>query len=204
MWRWMLGGGAVLACLLYFLVVDGAGECDLLPLGQETSPDQTSESHSQSSRGTALPGPARPLRMRGEEALDADLAQTADEALGGVVTAERTQVSLATAFDNDEVNGGAQARERSLMIRSVVSELINKNLGSATVRDLECRAQHCRLQLAGDEQGALLKLVDALQDERGFYGKAESMMLSRVDEDVALYLRFPPAGETSLGSPNIP
>ena len=34
--------------------------------------------------------------------------------------------------------------------------------------------------------------ADALQDDRGFLGKAESIMLSRQDDDLVLYLRFSP------------
>lgn len=91
------------------------------------------------------------------------------------------------AVDIDWANG------KKVMIQSVVAELIEMGTGSADIAELECRTQSCLLRLTGDDEADLIKLVDALQDERGFLGKAESMMLSRDGGDLKVYLRFPVA-----------
>ncbi|MCP4446144.1 MAG: hypothetical protein GY811_12480 [Myxococcales bacterium] len=85
-----------------------------------------------------------------------------------------------------------EASKHSELIRGLVQELVESGTGIERIEELACRTIHCRIRLAsGDAQG-LVKLADALQDERGFLGKAESIMLSRQGDDIVFYLWFYP------------
>ncbi len=136
---------------------------------------------------TALPsetGPASmppsPLRMRGKS-----------EQSTAAVTPIASAVSLAEAFAQEPLHAPTAVKQ-SEQVRSVVEELTQMRVGSARIEKLECRALHCKLRLASDDPKALVQFVDALQDDRGFLGKAESIMMSREEDDMILYLRFPP------------
>ena len=98
-------------------------------------------------------------------------------------------MSLAEAYASEAPNAAA-ATERTEMIRDVVDDLVRKDVGDAKIRALECRARHCLLRISGDDSKGVTALVDALQDERGFLGKAESLMMSRDQESIHIYLRF--------------
>jgi hypothetical protein len=97
--------------------------------------------------------------------------------------------SLAAAFESEDVDKDLSAK-RSAMIRNVLEDLVIDEESAARLSDLECRSIHCRLKIAGEDQKSVTALVDALQDERGFYGKAESLMMSRDGDEIHMYLRF--------------
>ncbi len=124
--------------------------------------------------------PPSPLRMRGTP-------EPSRVAVPPVASA----VSLVDAFEQEPFDAVIAARQTE-QVRAVVEELAETGVGSARIEKLACRARLCRLQLASHNKKALVQFVDALQDERGFLGKAESIMMSREEEDIILYLRFPP------------
>ncbi len=126
------------------------------------------------SENVALPAP---IRMRSAPQIE------------GIVTPIASNDSLADSYQREE-RDEAQAKVHDGAIRGIVEELAESEIGTAHIEDLDCRSRHCKLRLASDDETGLVKLVDALQDERGFLGRAESMMLSRQDDDIVLYLRF--------------
>ncbi len=125
------------------------------------------------------PPPPTPVRMR------------AAPRTTGIVAPIASADSLADAYQN-EPRDAEKARIHDALIREVVEGLAESKVGTAHIEALDCRSRHCRLQLASDDEDGLAKLVDALGDERGFLGRAESMMLSRQDDDILYYLRFAP------------
>lgn len=122
--------------------------------------------------------PVKPIRMR------------ARQDGGSGVTTEATHTSLQDSYESEAVDSG-WAAEQEARVREVVTGLIRKQSGAARIDALQCRTRHCRLHLQADSQDALADLVAPLQDDRGFLGKAQSMMLSREGDDVVVYLRFP-------------
>jgi len=124
---------------------------------------------------------AKPIRMRSS-------TPTKTEGLTAPVAAAD---SLADAFAAEE-RDPLVADAHNELIRSVVTDLAELGKGTGHIEKLECHRQHCMLRLASENSEGLVKLVDALQDERGFLGKTESLMLSRDEDDIIFYLRFAP------------
>lgn len=120
-----------------------------------------------------------PVRMRSDNPDDPDQG-TAPVA---------TTVSLADAFSGEEIDKELAAK-RSALIRTVVEEVLSENRGDARLGDLECRTLHCLIKISGDDQKSVTSLVDSLQDERGFLGRAESLMMSRDGDEIHMYVRF--------------
>lgn len=176
MWRLLFGGAALLAGLLFFFLFRGAGT------GEQQSDHGADELGAQSDADTRRAVSTAPLalRMRGQ---DSD----SSEATGA---GQHAELSMSAAFATEAPGDVALVSEREGMIRGVISDLVERKVGAATVARLECREQHCVLQLGGEDTSALVELIGALQDERGFLGKCESMMLATEGDTYAVYLRF--------------
>ena len=99
-----------------------------------------------------------------------------------------TPSSLVEAFES-EAKSNARA-DRSEMIRSTVEALVADGTGQGEISEIDCRRSHCLLRIAGGDEPGVVALVSALQDERGFYGKAESLLLARDESSIRIYLRF--------------
>lgn len=113
---------------------------------------------------------------------------TAKDPQPAPVGPKASAVSLSEAFAGEAPAPGET--ERTRMIRGVVDDLVSNQVGDAEIGGLECRTRHCLLKIKGGESKGVVALVDALQDERGFLGKAESLMMSRDEESIHIYLRF--------------
>ncbi len=100
-----------------------------------------------------------------------------------------TTASLSEAFATEDTDE-ASAKEHAEMIRTVVGALLPEDSEAAKMQELECRNQHCMITIGGEDSKSVATLVSALQDERGFAGKAESLMMSRDGELIKVYLRF--------------
>ena len=124
-----------------------------------------------------------PVRMRSERSAPQ------------IVEPEAVASSLEAAFSKERTDPEWSTRHREL-VRETVDALIDRGVGSGSIEELSCRSQHCQLvleSLGGPEDPQLMRLVDALQDERGFLGKAQGIMLSRNEDGIRMTLRFPPA-----------
>lgn len=102
-----------------------------------------------------------------------------------------TKDSIADAYESEERNEELAAKHDEL-VRNTVEHVAEMENGTGHIEELDCRARHCRLRISSGDKNGLVKLADALQDDRGFYGVAESIMLSRQEDDIVLYLRFSP------------
>lgn len=151
--------------------------------GQDSERDQASEE--QSAPTPTIPenllasSPPAPIRMRSDGGV-----------AGTEVAPQASAVSLADAFAK-EAPAKSPPQERLNMIREVVADVVGAKDSKAEIHGLECRERHCLLKISGDDANDLLSVVDALQDERGFLGRAQSLMMSRDAESIHLYLRFP-------------
>ncbi len=180
--RILLVSGVLLAGLLYLLLIREPAH----PGSSSAASSENSAAEQGAGAGKTGDPLAAPLRMRADPSTEPG----SSGALVVGVPVEKVRSSLAEAFDQESATSDATARERDKMIRGVVAELRDKGLGAANIVDLECRTQHCRLRLRGDDQEQLMRMLDAMQDERGFLGKAQSMMLSRDADTIGLYLGF--------------
>lgn len=122
--------------------------------------------------GTSLPAP---LRMTSP-----DSDKTASSG---------SSSALAELFEKEKVDPRV-AEERTTMVRAVTDALLKGGEFSAQVKELECRSHHCRIKIAGEDQKSVSALLSAMQDERGFYGKAKNFMMSRDGDEIHVYLQF--------------
>jgi len=170
----------VLAVAVYWLVRTPDSESKAGEAPSENASASTKAPTSSAGVPTADgKAPPTPVRMR------------AAPRTTGIVAPIASTDSLADAYQT-EPRDAEQAKIHDALIREVVETLAESKVGTAHIEALDCRSRHCRLQLASDDENGLAKLVDALGDERGFFGRAESMMLSRQDDDIVYYLRFAP------------
>jgi hypothetical protein len=174
-----LAGGLVLA------VIAGAW---LYLRGGKGEKTATTQSAGEATSGSAA-GANEPTSGKTGAPLPAPRRMTSKDPQPTPVGPQATAASLSEAFASEAPAAGAQG-ERTEMIRGVVDGLVSNKVGDAKIAGLECRARHCLLKIAGDDQEGVVTLVDALQDERGFLGKAESLMMSRDEESIHIYLRF--------------
>jgi hypothetical protein len=72
------------------------------------------------------------------------------------------------------------------VVAAKVDDLLREVRGADTaavdVTAIECRSRRCQLTIAGADAGRFQALVEALQDDRGFYGDAEQIMLGGMTE----------------------
>lgn len=103
--------------------------------------------------------------------------------------------SLTVAFQSEERDVKvAPGREQEIR---VVVEKLQEDLASTTsLSSIDCRSRHCRLELGGEIK-SMMPILDALQDERGMMGHAESMMFTRENEGIQIYLRYPELSESN-------
>lgn len=129
----------------------------------------------------------RDSQDRGGSALPVPVRMSANSLESGGVQPKATSLSLRDRFIAASSPAG-ESRHVDV-VRDVVNALL-PNDSTTKVQGLECRSDLCLLKIGGDDKNAVMKLVDSLQDERGFYGKAESIMLSRDAESILIYLQF--------------
>lgn len=177
----LLAVGFVLAVLAAAWIYFGSSE------GERSNSGTLDQSVKGDTSSRSAPGTARQAQPPGAR-LPAPVRMTAKNA-PPAVPPEATTMSLAQAFAS-EAPSAVASTERTEMIRGVVEGLVTKKVGDARISALECRTRHCLLRISGDDSKGVVALVDALQDERGFLGKAESLMMGRDEESIHIYLRF--------------
>ncbi len=68
-------------------------------------------------------------------------------------------------------------------VKQTIDKLLRAARGSdeaaVTARELECRSTSCRIIIGGAEPDAVRQFLESLQDERGFYERADSLALER-------------------------
>ena len=172
-----LGVVLALALIVWVVVSRGSDSPTSQPDGkhvvEETSASLGSKSESGSSANEVRVAP--PIRMRARSP--------------STLVHSNGERSMAEVFENEAVDDQHSERNTS-QVRAIVERLLSQGIGNASVQELSCKSSHCLLELAGEDEPALVKLVTALQDERGFYGVAEELMLSREEDTIRIYLRF--------------
>jgi hypothetical protein len=104
------------------------------------------------------------------------------------VPSHEVSTSLREAFEAEGSHDSG--KERQKIAQEVIDGLVKLKVADAKVSNLECRKQHCKLNVSGEDERQVVKMVEALQDDRGFLGKAQSLMLSRDGDVISVYLRF--------------
>lgn len=109
------------------------------------------------------------------------------------VTTERQRPELTPAPPEpqapfaDEPRDQDWAPAKEVVVTTKVDELLRQVRGAdaeaVDVTAIECRSRRCQLTIAGSDAGKLQALVEALQDDRGFYGDAEQIMLGGLSEE---------------------
>lgn len=95
-------------------------------------------------------------------------------------------------FTEEERDPG-WADDKEELIRGVLEPLRREGVEVAGV---ECRARHCRIAVRGSEPEAFRSFLESMQDDRGFLGVADALMLSGLTRgeggarSVDVYLRF--------------
>jgi hypothetical protein len=180
----ILAAGAFLAAIVVGWLVFGSSSDS----GESQSGGEVGNLREKSTGGE---GHSQPAGQTGSGTMPAPLRMRSDTPSEGAaaVAPVAAQDSLAEAFAGEEVDKELAA-SRSAMIREVTESLMEDREGAAELKEIECRSRHCLLKIAGDDQKSVIALIDALQDERGFYGKAESLMMSRDGDVFHMYLRF--------------
>ena len=173
--------GALLTALaLVWLTLGTSSEPEARDSGLEgLSQDSKAKRSEPADQSRSQSGPhtlPAPVRMR-------------SEASEGHVPAAAEGPSLAEVFESEAVDPETSA-QRSEMIRKIVDGQRAELEGDATLEDLDCRSRQCRFKIAGKDQKSVASLVNALQDERGFLGKAQSFTMSRDGDVFQIYLRF--------------
>jgi len=180
----ILGFAAVLAAaVVAWLLIGGSDEASKSqsPVGSTSAVARDTDTQDKTSAKSNPSGATLPVPVR----MRSDSPDNPDKGVAPVASTE----SLAEAFAGEEIDKELAAK-RSALIRTVVEEVLRENPGGATLGGLECRTLHCLLKISGDDQKGVTSLVDSLQDERGFLGKAESLMMSRDGDEIHMYVRF--------------
>lgn len=179
-----IGGGftllVVIACIVWWPDKAKTGE-----FTSGVSATQTPEVSSSIPKTREFPS----LRPVERPSLVAQDAIDAGELPVNVSHTTQAKDSLAAGFDSEERNA-EMATRREDKIRVVVKKLQEDLKNSTSLSAIECKSRHCKLQLGG-EIDQMMPILDALQDERGMMGQAESMMFTRENEGIQVYLRFP-------------
>jgi hypothetical protein len=71
----------------------------------------------------------------------------------------------------------------STKVDALLREVRGSDAAAVDVTAIECRSRRCRLTIAGSDAGKLQVLIEALQDDRGFYGDAQQIMLGGMSEE---------------------
>ncbi len=98
--------------------------------------------------------------------------------------------SLELAY-REESRNAAIAKAHQSRIKTIVDSLNQTLKGHTRISQLDCKTRHCLLAISGEVFTETIAMADALQDNRGLLGIAESMMLHREQEELHFYLRFP-------------
>lgn len=170
--------------------------------GQSSDKDERQTRSPQAERGANNSGPelgAGVAKNRTGTNVPAPLRMTSSDSTEtpGNGAPETTAGSLAEMFDKEDVDTRL-AEKRTKMIRSVTDTLLEEGEYSAKLVEIQCKARHCRIKVTGEDQKSVVALVGAMQDERGFYGKAENLMMSRDGDEIHVYLQF---AETKIDEP---
>ncbi len=162
-----------------------------LVLGRSEAPSPGQTGGESTSDSLVVPGSAGTSETKSMPAaatLPTPVRMSSDNTDKTVLPSASTD-SLADAFAGEEIDKEV-AGKRTALIRNVVEELVSDKEGAAQLGGVECRTRHCLIKIAGEDQKSVTALVDALQDERGLYGKAESLMMSRDGDEIHMYVRF--------------
>ena len=178
----LLAAGALLAIIA----------ASWLIFGQSSDKDEAQKRSSEAGSGANNSGTesgAGIARERPGANVPPPLRMTGSDSTGTPGNGVATTSSLAEIFDREEVDTSL-AEERTKMIRSVTDALLEDGEYSAQLAEVQCKDRHCRIKVTGDDQQSVAALVGAMQDERGFYGKAENLMMSRDGDEIHVYLQF--------------
>ena len=83
---------------------------------------------------------------------------------------------LSSSFEGQE-RDEVWARDTEAEIGARLEAALEKYRDTVTVPRVECKQQVCRLAIVGTDETQFRQFVEALQDEGGFYGYADQLML---------------------------
>ena len=167
----MVLAGLVVTGAVTLLILGSRGDqgtgTDSRPRPGAKAPDESADS---ASVGGARPGPGpSPRRFAAQ----------------GQGESESGRRAMLEQFETEGTET-AWADTQSRRIREVVASLVGDRAESdVAVTRVECRTTRCRLTVRGGDPQAFLTVIESMQDNRGFVGMAESLVLEglRTEDD---------------------
>jgi hypothetical protein len=89
-----------------------------------------------------------------------------------------TASPLSASFEGQE-RDESWANENEREIGQRIETLLEKYRDTVSVPRAECRQNVCRVAITGTDELHFRQFVESLQDERGFYGYADQLMLEK-------------------------